>query len=111
MPSFITSKVKRRVHKKKDAENFQHYVSKWGTDNMKNEIEIYADDQLWKRKNGVYVHNHTPLIQQWQTLFYNAEKHHDENAMRTWSTILSRIYPVQEWPYQQIQQSNNLCHK
>ena len=51
----LESKTPRPLDR--DSENFSHYVSKWGTERMKNEIEFYEEDGFYHRsgKNIVPV--------------------------------------------------------
>lgn len=73
----------------KDEENFALYLSKWGPGQMKNEIEIYAEDGFWVQSNMGFI----PVI--------DAEKRVNELiasvAQEKRGQVASRIYPSFLW--------------
>lgn len=82
---------------KKDRDNFQHYLSKWGTDKMKNEIEVYAEDNFWAFDKTHYRHNYNNFTIQWHKELKNAEQRHDLQACKKLGSVLHKIYPVETW--------------
>lgn len=81
----------------KDVENFSRYVSKWGTEQIKNEIEIYAEDGFWEKTSCGYKHASNEFVEQWTRELEDAyAKQKIERAKRL-QNILKRIYPVTEW--------------
>jgi glycosyltransferase involved in cell wall biosynthesis/GT2 family glycosyltransferase len=81
----------------RDRENFELYLSRWGSEFMKNEMEIYAEDGFWADKGGVLHPTASELLTEFSTALKNATILKDTKTISRYKKIIERIYPVQTW--------------
>ncbi len=81
----------------KDNDNFERYLKKWGSEKMKNEIEIYAEDGFWQKKGNVFVQKNNELLQDFLSKLEKAKLENDSQNILKYSKIIKRIYPVGKW--------------
>ncbi len=85
-----------------DKTNFTHYVSKWGRFRIKNEIEMYADDDFWVQENGFFKHNYSDAALKLFRQIQQAQKTENFETLNRYNKVLGRIYPVERWDKKQL---------
>jgi glycosyltransferase involved in cell wall biosynthesis/GT2 family glycosyltransferase len=84
--------------KNRDQENFERYLSKWGSGFMKNEIEIYAEDGFWAKDSTDYHHSKNAWLCEFSSSLKQAISTKDASNIFRYKNIIDRIYPAQKWP-------------
>lgn len=81
----------------KDQDNFNRYLHKWGSEKMKNEIEVYSEDGFWIKKENVFKQRSNQLLQIWLVKLEEAKNQNNQKNITKYTKIIGRIYPVKTW--------------
>jgi len=83
--------------KNRDRENFALYLSKWGPGFIKNEIEIYAEDDFWTDDCGIFRQSTNAWLREFTDTLKKAMITKNASIIFRYKNIIDRIYPAQTW--------------
>ncbi len=96
----LESQSERINQNENDIRNFEYFISKWGNNALKTELEIYVEDGLWEIIGNQYVHKFNDYVKEWKNKFDIAVQQNNVQEAKRLQKIFKHLYTVESWDFE-----------